>query len=456
MADFPPMQLTNEFEQVSNSDWVALAEKTLKGEPLESLVTTTVDGISIQPIYSASENIGRTTSPGSDEWDIRALVMSSGPDTANQIAHEELTKGSTSLLIDLFSIGSSNLEQILEGIYPEMTTISLHPNPYGFEAGEKLLELWRSKNLSSCKGDLGLDPLGVSSRYGGETDWNGIVEATISTQDHPDVHSITVDSTVYAEAGASEAWELACSLSTAVAYLRHLQDNGIEPSDAAASFTFTYSADTDQFLTMAKFRAARYLWEQVQQHCGISPMPQHQTAVTSAAMLTRSDPWMNLLRTTVAAFAAGTAGANAVTSRSFDTPLGQPDEFGRRLARNSQLLLTEESGLGQVSDPGGGSWYLENLTKRLSEESWKRFQMIEAEGGMQNTLTSGKIHSEIETTWKARKNSLESGETSLIGVNIYANPEEETLSRPSSLPSPDGPFKLRRWSELFEESGKKS
>ena len=185
-------------------------------------------------------------------------------------------------------------------------------------------------------------------------------------------------------------------------------------------------------------------------------MPQHQTAVTSAAMLTRSDPWMNLLRTTVAAFAAGTAGANAVTSRAFDTPLGQPDEFGRRLARNSQLLLTEESGLGQVSDPGGGSWYLENLTKRLSEESWKRFQMIEAEGGMQDALTSGKIHSEIETTWTARKNRLESGETSLIGVNIYANPTEEALPRSSSLPSPDGPFKLRRWSEPFEESGEKS
>ena len=222
MADFSPIQLTNEFEQVSNSDWVALAEKALKGEPLESLVTTTVDGISIQPIYSASESIGRITSPGSDEWDIRALVMSSGTDAANQIAHEELMKGSTSLLIDLFSIGSPNLEQILEGIYPEMTTISLHPNPYGFEAAEGLLELWRSNNFSSCKGDLGLDPLGVSSRYGGETDWNGVVEATISTQDHPDVHSITVDSTVYAEAGASEAWELACSLSTAAVSYTHL------------------------------------------------------------------------------------------------------------------------------------------------------------------------------------------------------------------------------------------
>ena len=138
MADFPPMQLTNEFEQVSNSDWVALAEKTLKGEPLESLVTTTVDGISIQPIYSALENIGRITSPGSDEWDVRALVMTSGLDPANKIALEGRPKGAPALLIDLISIGSSNLEQILEGIYPEMPTISLHPNPNGFEAGEKL------------------------------------------------------------------------------------------------------------------------------------------------------------------------------------------------------------------------------------------------------------------------------------------------------------------------------
>ncbi|HJP15697.1 MAG TPA: methylmalonyl-CoA mutase subunit beta [Acidimicrobiales bacterium] len=456
MPDFTPMPLADEFEQVSNSDWVALAEKTLKEGSLKSLTTTTADGISVKPLYSAADSNGRTTSPGSDVWDIRALIMATTPEAANRASLEELMKGSTSLLLDLFTVGSTDLSQILNDIYPEMTTISLHPNPYGIEAAEKLLGLWQSKDLSSCKGDLGLDPLGNSSRYGGEPNWEGIVDVTNSTQDHPEIHSVTVDSTVYAEAGASEAWELACSLSTAVAYLRHLQHNGIEPSEASTSFTFTYSADTDQFLTMAKFRAARHLWQQVQHHCGITPTPQHQTAITSAAMLTCSDPWMNLLRTTVAAFAAGTSGANAVTSRPFDTPLGQPDEFGQRLARNTQLLLTEESGLGKVIDPGGGSWYLENLTKKLSEESWKRFQSIEAEGGMEVALANGKILSEIENTWEVRKGRLKSGEASLIGVNIYPNSDEKPLTRPLSPRSPNGPFKLRRWSELFEESGNKS
>ena len=456
MPDFSPMPLADEFEQVSNSDWVALAEKTLKEGSLESLTTTTADGILVKPLYSAADSIGRTIASGSKTWDIRALIMSPDLEAANKAALEELMKGSTSLLLDLFTIGATDLSQILNDIYPEMTSISLHPSPYGIDAAEKLLNLWQSKDLSLCKGDLGLDPLGSSSRYGGEPNWDGIVDVTNSTQDHSGIHSITVDSTVYAEAGASEAWELACSLSTAVAYLRHLQDNGIEPSKAATSFTFTYSANTDQFLTMAKFRAARNLWQQVQQHCDIGPIPQHQTAITSAAMLTCSDPWINLLRTTVAAFAAGTSGANAVTSRPFDTPLGQPDEFGQRLARNTQLLLTEESGLAQVIDPGGGSWYLENLTKELSKESWKRFQLIEAEGGMEAALASGKILAEIETTWEARKERLESGEVSLIGVNIYSNPEEKQLTRTPSLHSPNGPFQLRRWSESFEKSGNNS
>lgn len=456
MSDFTPLPLANEFEQVSNSDWVAHAEKTLKKGTLESLITTTTDGISVKPLYSAADSIGRVASPGSPTWDIRALIMATTPEAANKIALEELMKGSTSLLLDLFTIGSSDLRHILSDIYPEMTSISLHPSPYGVEVAAELLKFWDGKDFSSCKGDLGLDPLGVSSRYGGTPNWDGIVDAVNSTLGLPNIHPITVDSTVYAEAGASEAWELACSLATGVSYLRHLEDNGIEPKNTATSFTFTYSADTDQFLTMAKFRAARHLWQQVQQHCDIDPIPQHQAAVTSAAMLTRSDPWMNLLRTTVAAFAAGTSGANAVTSRPFDTPLGQSEEFGQRLARNTQLLLTEESGLAQVTDPGGGSWYLENLTKELAEESWKRFQAIEAEGGMEAALANGKILTEIEATWEERKGRLESGKASLIGVNIYPNSDEEKLNRTPFSHAPNGPFQLRRWSEPFEESGNKS
>ena len=187
MSDFTPLPLANEFEQVSNSDWVAHAEKTLKKGTLESLITTTTDGISVKPLYSAADSIGRVASPGSPTWDIRALIMAATPEAANKIALEELMKGSTSLLLDLFTIGSSDLRHILSDIYPEMTSISLHPSPYGVEVAAELLKFWDGKDLSSCKGDLGLDPLGVSSRYGGAPNWDGIVDAVNSTR--PPQHS---------------------------------------------------------------------------------------------------------------------------------------------------------------------------------------------------------------------------------------------------------------------------
>ena len=208
----------------------------------------------------------------------------------------------------------------------------------------------------------------------------------------------------------------------------------------------------DQFLTMARFRAGRRLWARVAEASGADPGDRapRQHALTSAVMLTRWDPWVNMLRSTVAVFAAGTGGADSVTVRPFDSALGRPDEFGRRTARNLQLVLLEESGLARVIDPAGGSWYVEDLTERLAVEAWERFRETEADGGMAASLASGRLAEEAEACWRERAGRLADLSESVTGVSEFPNVEEVLLERQPSPASPSGPLPLRRRSEPSE------
>ena len=175
--------------------------------------------------------------------------------------------------------------------------------------------------------------------------------------------------------------ELAYVLAVAVAYLRALESGGVALDQARRMIFFRLSADADQFLTIAKFRALRKLWARVEEACGLAPVPAFVSAETAWRMMTRRDPHVNMLRTTIAAFSAGIGGADAVTVLPFTAALGLPDRFARRIARNSQLLLLEESNLAKVSDPAAGSGGFEALTEQLCTAAWALFQEIERAGG---------------------------------------------------------------------------
>ena len=181
------------------------------------------------------------------------------------------------------------------------------------------------------------------------------------------------------------------------------------PPAAFAHTEFRLSATADQFLTAASLRALRRVWARVGEACGVPEEVRGAGthAVTSLRMFSREDPWVNVLRSTLAAFGASVGGAEAITVLPYDTVAGLPERFSRRLARNTQILLCDESNVGRFTDPGGGSWYLESLTDQVAAAVWARFQEVEAAGGVVTALEDGLLHtwvsgatSERALTWR--------------------------------------------------------
>jgi len=465
---------TDEVELTDSAVWRDLAMESLNGDTVESL-TSTVDGIPVRVLYR-SDDSGMVKSevgiPGASPytrggsaaaglaggWDVRALVLDAGATAANTSVLDELGSGSTSVLLDPVAIGmtdTADLDSTLKGVHLEMVPVALVPGPQCVESAGWLVDLWEARGISEedRSGDLGVDPLGVAARHGtpAEVD-SSIAEVLMRVGEAGRVRAVSVDSTPYSDAGLGPSWEVACSLATGVAYLRALEESGVEVDRALGSMAFTFSASADQFTTIAKFRAARRCWDRVAAVCGAggSDRAQVQRAVTSTAMVTRVDPWVNMLRVTVAGFAAGVAGADSVTLHPFDSAIGRPDAFGRRMARNTQLLLLEEANLARMVDPAGGSWYVEDLTEQLARAAWERFTSIEVAGGMAESIANGLIAAEAEVACSARQEKLVAGDELIIGVTSFPDPDEIPLVRPGLPAIPQGPLVPHRSAAPFE------
>jgi methylmalonyl-CoA mutase len=293
---------------------------------------------------------------------------------------------------------------------------------------------------------LNVDPIGTLARFGAawaplDTALADTVklagEARASGAPHT---TVLVDATVPHEAGASEAQELAFLAAALVAYLRAFEAGGLGPADAIPEIAFALSVDTDLFLTAAKVRAARMLIARIAEAAGASAAAMHITAVTSARMMAKRDPWTNMLRTTAACAGAAFGGADAVTVLPYTWALGAPDRFARRIARNTQLVLQEESALGRVVDPVGGSWYVEQLTAELAAKAWELFQDIESKGGLASALTSGALQDEIARVAEARAKSVATGRQELTGVSVFPMLGEDGVKvapNPAPAPLPD-------------------
>ena len=251
------------------------------------------------------------------------------------------------------------------------------------------------------------------------------------------VRVFVVDATEVHDRGASEVQELAHSLAVGATYLRTLTDSGFDLDEAAKIVEFRYAATDDQFLTIAKLRAARRLWRRVLELSGTGERAQHQHAVTSRPMMSKYDPWVNMLRTTVAAFAAGVGGADAVTVLPFDSPLGTPDAFGRRIARNTSALLMDESHVARVADPAGGAYAVEKLTDDLATAAWELFGRLE-EGA--------DIDAEIAATVAERDAQVATRKRQITGLTEFPNLAEELPARP---PAREG-REARRYGAAFE------
>lgn len=440
-----------------------LAEDAPDSDVWGILSTTTLDGLSISPLGTPNlvADVADIGEPGQapyirgaglkddeiDGWDVR--VWLADPTTSAEDVSTELENGVNSLWL---SLDPASYAAVLEPVFLDLAPVVLdHPaDPLGAArafltvADDKAQPLHRDTNL-------GVDPAGNRWRGIGNPDVNQIVEAAELGRKHG-IRGLLVDATVAHDKGASEVQELAWSMMAAVTYLRVLESAGWTLDDAARQIEFRYAATDNQFLTIAKFRAARALWNRVGELSGVgeAARAQRQHAVTSRPMMARYDAYTNMLRTTVAAFAAGVGGADAVTVLPFDEPLGLPTPFSRRIARNTSSLLIHESHVAKVIDPAGGAHAVEKLTDDLSFSSWAFFGELDGMDQLEGVddLDAAIAHLDVvvEATRADRAAAIAKRSLPITGVSEFPNLAEEL---PQREPNPATP-PVYRYAEEFE------
>ncbi|MFD5315590.1 methylmalonyl-CoA mutase family protein [Streptomyces sp. NPDC127098] len=478
------LPLAEGFPEVSGDRWRELVAGVLAraGRPgldgaaaEEVLSTALADGIVTRPLYTADDQAPDPGFPGFAPfvrgarpegtavagWDVRQFHGAADPARVNEAVLADLENGVTSVWLTVGEGGVpvAALETALDGVLLDLAPVVLDAGAAFDAAARELLRIADGRGLApgAVLGVLGADPLGLAAREGEQAElttrlWAAAGLAARCHRDHPGVRALVVDALPYHEAGGSPAQELGCSLATGVAYLRELTAAGLSVDAALGQLEFRYAATTDQFLTIAKLRAARRLWARVGEASGAAPAAgaQRQHAVTSRVMMTRRDPWVNMLRTTVAALAAGAGGADSVTVLPFDEALGLPDAFARRIARNTSAILLAESHLGRVVDPAGGSWYVERLTDELARAGWAWFQELERAGGQAAALRSGLVGDRLAEEWARRGRQLATRREPITGVSEFANPGERLPERAPAPARAGGGLPRVRRDEAFE------
>ena len=487
------LQLAGEFPAASRAQWRDLVAGVLRKagreqlpDPVEDALRRTVaTGVTVAPLYTAEDAgdlpvlvgvpglppfvrgsragaAGATAAGGGDVdvpggWDIRQRHADPDVAATREAVAADLENGVTSLWLVLGegAVPVEALGEVLTDVYLDLAPVTVQG---GVPAAEAFLSLVEGRTDLAAGGCLGLDPLGVQAATGQEQDLGGLVALARRARAHAGLRTVVVDGTVFADAGASAVEELGCAVAAGVAYLRALTDpadggQGLDVEDAFGQLEFRFSASADQFTTIAALRAARRLWDRVGEASGVPPAAraQRQHAVTSSVMTTRHDPWVNMLRTTVACFAAGVGGADVVTVQPFDAALGLPDAFARRIARNTQSLLVEEGHLARVLDPAGGSWYVESLSEDLARAAWGWFTEIERVGGLPAALGSGLVADRIGAAWQERAGRLAHRTDAVTGVSEFPNPTEVLpVRRPAAAP-PSGGLPRVRAAAAFED-----
>lgn len=446
--------------------------------PERLLETPTYDGVAIRALYTALDELPEPPLPG--EWpyvrggdalrDVKTgwRVAEAFPATpvpgvaakdVNSAVLDALGNGASALVLRIGESGVApdQLADTLEGVYLSMAPLILEAGADYAAAGDVALALAdevEPDQRATVSIDLGGDPLTAALSGRAAPKIEDVLAVAKRAAEHTGVRAITVDGPAFHNLGANATWELAAGVAAAVSYLRVLTEAGMPIGQALRQISFRFAADDDQFMTIAKFRAARNLWARVAEVVG---EPDAGAAVihaeTSLPMMTQRDPWVNMLRCTLAAFGAGVGGADSLLVFPFDVAIdgGFPDiatSFARRIARNTQLLLLEESHVGRVLDPAGGSWFVEDLTARLAEQAWQHFQAIEAHGGFTEAVDF--IAGQIGEIAARRSDDIAHRRTAITGVNEFPNLTEPSLPQSDSSYSPLAAGKLVRYAAEFE------
>lgn len=444
----------------------------LPAEPERLLDSPTYEGFPVRALYTSLDARGEAALPGrwpfirggdarrdvKSGWKVAEAFPTGGSAVAdgNGAVLVALTEGVSALVVRVGERGGvapAELDRLLEGVFLDLVPVIFEVSGAVYlAAADAVLALLTGLDddqRSRLSLDLGADPLTAPlSRRSAPEVADVVATAAKVTGYDGGVRAITVDGPAFHNLGAGAAWEIAGAVAAAVAYLRLLGEGGLSTADALQQISFRYAADDDQFMTIAKLRAARQLWARVAEVVGERDAGSATVhAVTSLPMMAQRDPWVNMLRTTLGAFAAGIGGADTVLVHPFDVAIpggfpGIATRFSRRIARNTQLLLLEESHVGRVLDPAGGSWFVEDLTEQLAESAWAFFQQIEAQGGFAQARDF--VVARIAEVRDRRTDDINHRRVALTGVNEYPNLGE------AALPQRDSSSIVARYAAGFE------
>lgn len=450
MNEATTILLADDFPAASREAWLALVEQTLKGASFDRrLVTRTADGIAVQPLYvpdmSGPQLAVRPAPSGEVQrpWDLRSRVDHPDPVRANADLLLELESGAQSALISLDPTGRQGVgvddrdafARLSEGVLLDLAPVALDAGWAGPEAADWLASAAKGAPFAPLA--FHMDPIGALAERGpGAAPVTREISRAARTggrlaETYAKASFFLASGRAVHEAGGTEAQELGFAVASALAYARALVEAGLSMADAFPRIVLGLAADSEYFTTIAKLRAARAVWARLTGACGVSA-PVVIEARSSRRGLSRLDPWVNMLRLTAAAFGAGVGGADTVVLDAFTQPLSddghsRPTPFARRQARNTQLILMEESYLGRVADPAGGSAYLETLTDQLARAAWTELQRLEQAGGVVAALQSGAVGAGVAEARARREAEVSKRKTGLIGASEFPNLHETTV-----------------------------
>jgi methylmalonyl-CoA mutase len=434
------------FPPADEARWRAAVDKALKGGDFDrKLVSRAADGFAIQPLYPRKEGAAAVLREGAGErWAVHQRIDIRDADAAHRQALVDLEGGATALTLVLSGAPSArgfgvtiadqaDLETLLEGVFIELISLRFETAPYaGWGLAQMLPELAARRKLlpGQLSVDLGLDPVGEFAASGTAPKPMAEIIANMASI-AGDLRKAGIggrfmraDARLIHEAGGSEGQELGFALAVAVTYLRALEARGMALEAARDTLSFTLAIDADQFMGIAKIRALRNLFARVEEACGLEAGPARIHAETAWRMQTRFDAPVNMLRNAIAVFSAGVGGADSVSVLPHSLAQGLPDGFARRVARNMQHVLLEESNLWRVADPSAGSGSIEALTNELCAAGWAFFQEIEQAGGVIAALEGGHVRGKVAAIHAARDKALATRRAPITGTSEFPNLNE--------------------------------
>lgn len=473
--------LPADFEE-TQQDWCKAAakvfarvhKKDVADVPLDiwkRLIRTTYDEIKIKPLFTRADELEEAPEPGkfpylrgsqgpsakAEGWGVTERFGAEGDaKTTNEKIMHALNYGTNSLVLDLRGddhIAPADLKQALDKVLFAYAPVRLEAGKDATEAAKALLSLAEGQEKEEgIRIEFGASPLTSTYDESESVSMDEAIElAKLANDAKSDARAILVDGVAFSNQGASDGEEVGFVLAAAVEYLRKLVDAGLSVEEAFNQLSFRFAATDEQFNQITKFRAARILWARVAEVLGVPELAAHtpQHAITAPIMFTQRDPWVNMLRSTVAAFSAGVGGATDMEVLPFDFAIkgGLPNtsrDFVHRIARNTNLLLIEESHLGYVIDPAGGAYYAEKLTQEVAEVAWKIFTEVEAKGGF--SAAADYVRETLDATSKVRYEDISRRKKSVTAINEFPNLAEKPLSKEART-EPKG---VRRWAAEFE------